>query len=378
MEYIAFGKTELKVSRFGMGCMRLPTVPDAKQMWDVDEPESIRMIHHAVDHGVNYFDTAYVYGPSEEILGRALKGDRRGKVLIATKLPASKYDEPEACLDEELTRLQTEAVDFYLLHGLGGESWVRAGERELLGFLEDMKRKGKIRHAGFSFHGSVELFKEIVDAFDWAMCQIELNYLNQDYQAGVTGLHYAAAKGIPVVIMEPLKGGLLARTVPADVRSLFNESGEDWTPAEWALRWLGNLPEVAVVLSGVSTMEQLEEDIDIFGRATPGCLSAEHLEVLRRARDLYEPKIKVACTGCGYCMPCPSDVNISLVFRQYNNIGLGESVQIQSSRYKRALVGNGRDASQCTECGQCEEACPQHLPIIEKLAEAHSVLGGGA
>ena len=377
MEYIEFGKTGLQVSRFGMGCMRPPTVEGAEDMWDVDEPEYIRMMHYAVDNGVNYFDTAYAYGPSEEILGKALAGGRREKVLIATKLPPSKYDDPEACLDEELERLQTDYVDFYLIHGLNDDSWANAQEKNLLGFLDDMKRKGKIRHAGFSFHSSVKTFKEILDSYDWAMCQIELNYLYKDYQAGVTGLKYAASKGVPVVIMEPLKGGLLSNTVPADVQQLFEESGEDWSAAEWALRWLGNQPEVSVVLSGVSNMAQLEEDIEIFSRSPVGCLSNSHLDVLDRARALYQPKINVGCTGCGYCMPCPENVNIWLVFRMYDNIGLGQPIDKQRGAYKRMLIDNGRDASKCIQCGKCEKACPQHIQIIEKLGQAHEVLAPG-
>jgi len=377
MEYVTFGKTGLEVSRFGMGCMRPPTVPDAQSMWDLDEPEYIRMMQHAVDNGVNYFDTAYVYGPSEEVLGKALKGGRREKVLIATKLPPTKYDDPEACLDEELARLQTDVVDFYLIHGLGVQSWAAAQEKGILAFLDDMKQKGKIRHTGFSFHAGVDTLKDIVDAYNWDMCQIELNYLDPNFQAGVTGLRYAAAKGLPVVIMEPLKGGMLTWGVPDDVRQLFAESGEGWTPAEWALRWLGNMPEVSVVLSGVSNMPQLEEDVEIFDRATPGCLSDEHLAVLDQVCKLYEPRIKVKCTGCGYCMACPANVNIPLVFRMYNRIGLGESVEVQSGSYARMLTANGRDPSKCTQCGKCEDACPQNLPIIEKLAEAHALLGGG-
>ncbi len=377
MQYVTFGSTNLKVSRFGMGCMRPPTVPDAKNMWDVDEPEFIRMIHHAVDNGVNYFDTAYAYGPSEELLGRALKGGRREKVLIATKIPATEYEDPEACLDEELARLQTDVIDFYLLHGLSETNWKKAREKNMLDFLDEMKHKGKIRNAGFSFHGGLEVFREIVDAYDWGICLIELNYLNRDYQAGITGLRYAAKKNVPVAIMEPLKGGLLSNTVPADVQQLFAESGENWSSAEWALRWLGNMPEVSLVLSGVSSMEQLEEDITIFDCAEPGCLSEKHQEIIRQACELYAPKINIGCTGCNYCMPCPFDVNIPLVFRMFNNIGLGQPVEKQSVGYKNMLTNNGRDASNCTECGECEAACPQHLPIIEKLAEAHGLLGSG-
>jgi uncharacterized protein len=376
MEYVTFGKTGLQVSRFGMGCMRPPTVPDAESIWDADVPEFTRMMQHAVDCGVNYFDTAYVYGASEEILGKALKDGRREKVLIATKLPAHKFDDVEACLDEQLARLQTDVVDFYLLHGLGAGSWKWGKEASILESLDEMKRKGKIRYAGFSFHASVELFSEILDAYDWDMCQIELNYLDPQYQAGLTGLRHAASKSVPVVIMEPLKGGLLAGAVPDDVQQLYAESGQGWTPAEWGLRWLGNMPEVSVVLSGVSSMEQLQEDIDIFGDAAPGCLTEAQSAAIDRARELYGPRIMVRCTGCGYCQGCPEKVNIWQIFRLWNALGVGESLETQRKRYAQMMVKNGRDASQCTQCGRCEKACPQHLPIIEKLAEAHAVLGG--
>ncbi len=371
MNYSKFGKTELEVSRFGMGCMRLPQLPDKS---GIDETEAIRMIRYAVDNGVNYFDTAYVYTGSEELLGKAMKDGYREKAVIVTKMFDTQYDTPEKCLDEQLSRLQMDEIDIYLFHGLGMRNWQRVKDLDLISFMEKMKQKGKIRHFGFSFHGGIDLFREIVDAYDWAMCMIEINYLDEHYPVGVEGLRYAAGKGLPVTVMEPLKGGLLTKHVPDDVRTVFDKSSVDWTPAEWGLRWVADFPEVAVVLSGVSTMEQLKENIKIFDQITTGCLSSDQKETLRHAQKLYHSKIKVRCTSCGYCLPCPANVEIPAIFRFRNRVSFGDSVERMGYVYRQFFVEKGMGADQCTECGKCEKVCPQHLSIIEKLKEAHAVL----
>ena len=373
MQYVKFPKLGIDVSRFGMGCMRFPKKIGGKGKSIIDEAESIKMVRHAIDNGVNYFDTAYAYGDSEKVLGKALGGGLREKVIIATKSPVfniEKSEEFEKYLEEELERLQTDHIDFYLLHGLGKKSWEKVKEFGLLEKLDRAREDGKIKYAAFSFHDNLELFKEIIGSYDWDMCQIQLNFMGEDYQAGVEGLKYAASKEIGVVIMEPLLGGLLGENVPQDIVDRWNQSGIIRSPAEWGFRWIADFPEAIVILSGVSTMEQLKEDIRIFEDAFPNSLTQKEIGVYTGIKKLYDSKIKVGCTGCAYCMPCPSGVNIPVVFRFYNNTFMGDPA-VYMKTYRSWLCASEMDASQCTECGKCEEECPQHIPIIDKLKEAH-------
>ena len=367
----------IRVSRFGMGCMRLPKTNDNSGNEVINEEEAIRMIKHAVDNGVNYFDTAYVYMGSEVVLGKALSGGLREKVMIATKSPVYHLKQKEdfgTIFEEELKRLRTDHIDFYLLHGLGKDGWEKAVKLGLLEKLDGLKKDGRIKYAGFSFHGDLKTFKEIIDYYNWDMCQIQLNFLQEDFQAGVEGLKYAAAKDIGVVIMEPLQGGLLGETVPKDIIEAWDSSGIKRPPAEWAFRWIADFPEATVILSGVSTMEQLAENIGIFESALPGSLSYDELKVYEKIKKLYREKLKVNCTGCAYCTPCPSGVSIPSVFRFYNNIYLDEDPYKWKNDYRSWLCKNESDASGCNECGQCEKLCPQHLSIIDKLKEAHEHL----
>ncbi len=378
MQYVSFGRNAFEVSRFGMGCMRLPVSRNAADADAVDEAHAVRMVQAAADAGVNYFDTAYMYhgGESEVVLGRALRDGYRGRVRVVTKLPNSKFATPEACLDEQLKRLGTDHLDLYLLHGLNVKTWAIAKERDLFSFLDRMKEKGKIRLAGFSFHDGTRLFKQIIDAYHWDACQIQLNFLDSGYQAGVEGMRYAAAKGISVVVMEPLRGGLFAQNIPDDVMAVWRSAPVQRTGAAWGLRWVADLPEVAVVLSGVSSMEQLEENLRLFQEPLVGCVLPGERALYARAQALYESKVKIACTACGYCMPCESGVAIPNVFRFYNSWALGGNLAGSRGAYKRMLTAHDSDASRCTECAACEEACPQNLPIINTLKEAHAILAG--
>ncbi len=344
----------------------------------VDETEAIRMIRRAVDGGVDYFDTAYGYhhGQSEVVVGRALRDGYRDRVHLVTKLPGSKFAAPEACLDEQLRKLQTDHLDLYLLHGLNVKSWAIAKERDLPSFLDRMKAKGKIRLAGFSFHDGTRLFKQIVDSYQWDACQIQYNFLDEGYQAGTEGLRHAASRGVSVVVMEPLRGGLLGQNVPDDVMAVWRSAAAQRSAAEWGLRWVADKPEVAVVLSGVSAMSQLDENMRLFNAPGGSWLAPGDLELFEKVKALYYAKLKIGCTACGYCMPCPSGVSIPNVFRSYNAWALGGSLAGGRNSYKRMLVSNNSDASQCTECGHCEEVCPQELPIIRTLKEAHEVLAG--
>ncbi|MFC2159421.1 aldo/keto reductase [Actinomycetota bacterium] len=377
MKYIKFPKLGIKTSRFGMGCMRLPKKIDNSGNEIIDEKESIRMIRHAVNNGINYFDTAFAYGDSEEILGKALSGGLRGKVLIATKSPIfskkiNNIEDFREILNEELKKLQTEYTDFYLLHNLNKETWRKTKKLGLLDELQKAKRENKIKYAGFSFHDDIDLFKEIIDSHKWDMCQIQLNFLGEEYQAGVEGLKYAASKGIGVVIMEPLLGGLLTESIPVEIIDTWKSSGFERTPAEWAFRWVADFPEAIVILSGVSTMEQLKENIEIFEHAIPGSLNEKEVQTYKKVKKIYDSKLKVGCTGCSYCLPCPSGVYIPGIFTQYNNAFIGGPEAVREG-YK-SFCTSKMDASQCSECGQCEDACPQHIPIIENLKEAHEHL----
>ena len=337
MQYVEFPGLGIEVSRFGMGCMRLPRTKgkDGKEI--IDEKEAVKMIRYAAENGVNYFDTAHAYPGSEAVLGKALSGGLREKVFIATKSPVfniKKEEEFETIFEKELERLQTDHIDFYLLHGLGKKNWETVKEFKLLNKLDALKKEGRIKYASFSFHDDLDTFKEIIDSYPFDMCQIQLNFLQEDFQAGVEGLKYAASKGIGVVIMEPLQGGLLGENVPEDIIKAWDSSGIKRTPAEWGFRWIADLPEATVILSGVSSMEQLKEDIKIFEDALPGSLTEGEHRAYEKIKDIYKEKLKVKCTGCAYCMPCPSGVNIPAVFRFYNNTFLGDD----PSRWKKPIV----------------------------------------
>jgi predicted aldo/keto reductase-like oxidoreductase len=380
MQYRKFEKLGFECSTFGVGCMRLPLQvnPDGTTSSEnINEQEAIRMIRHAIDNGVNYIDTAYGYhgGNSERLVGKALKDGYREKVKLATKLPvwlAKSYEDFDRLLNEQLEKLQTDHVDFYLLHALHKESWEKVRDMGVLGFLDKAVEDGRIKHAGFSFHDELPVFKDIIDSYDWKMCQIQLNILDENYQAGVEGLKYAGSKGIPVVIMEPLRGGKLAN-VSQDIKDIWNESETKRTPVEWAFRWLYNFPEVAVILSGVSTMEQLEDNLRIFDSAAPNCMTEQEMSLVKKVKAVYDSKIKVGCTGCEYCLPCPNGVSIPHIFSLYNEASMFGGEEGYQKRYSR-LVTEDKDASKCIECGNCESACPQNLEIIEKLKEANEAL----
>jgi len=377
MVYNKFGNICEKVSRFGMGCMRFPHTMNERGEDVIDEEETIRMIRHAIQEGVNYFDTAFTYPGSEEVLGKALKGGYREKVMIATKCPMHEirdYSDYQRVFSESLRRLDTNYVDVYLFHCLDRKGWEKVKSTNGLAFMEDMKKKGKTRAVGFSFHAEHELFREIIDAYPWDMCLIQMNILDRDHQAGVRGLEYAGQKGIPVIIMEPLKGGLLGGEPPQEVVSLLDSYHEKRSLAEWSFRWLYNRKEIKVVLSGVSSMDQLKDNIRIFNEAFTDVLSPSDEELLIKVKDIYGSKVKVGCTGCGYCMPCPRNVNIPEIFKVYNDSALSPWTEFGRTFYNLVAVSNGRDASKCISCRLCEKRCPQGIPIADRLREAHNAM----
>ena len=381
MKYVPFGKLGFEVSRYGLGCMRLPlkVQPDGSTSTEaIDEEAAIAMIRHAVDSGVNYFDTAHGYhgGNSKTLLGKALRGGYRERVLVASKLPAWNVETAadfERILDEHLVALETDYIDFWLLHAMNREYWEKLLKLNILEHLDAMVAKGKIRFPSFSFHDDLDVFKEILNAYDWKMCQIQYNLLDIDHQAGREGLHYAAAKGVPVVVMEPLKGGRLAGNVPQYILDRWATAEIRRSPQEWAFRWLADQPEVTVILSGASNMEQLKDSIEIFTTAAVNGLSDAERRLVDEVRHLYESRINVDCTACEYCLPCPADVAIPRIFALFNEGSMYENRAEVRKQYAK-LVDEGNSAERCIACGNCESVCPQSLTIIKDLKAAHAAL----
>lgn len=377
MKYRTFGRLDWQPSALGFGAMRLPTIGgDAAQ---IDEPEATRMIRYAIDHGVNYFDTAYPYhqGHSERVLGRALRDGYRERIKLATKMPAwlvKSADDFDRFLDEQLEKLQTPFIDFYLLHGLRAERWQTVRDLGVREWAERKIAEGKIGRLGFSFHDSFEVFSQILNEYDgWAMCQIQYNYMDEQHQAGVRGLHLAAERGLAVVVMEPLRGGLLAGPPPASVQALWATAPVQRAPADWGLQWLWNQPEVSVALSGMSTMQQVQENIASAERSTAGPLSAEELALVGRVRDQYRALSPIPCTDCKYCQPCPNNVAIPRIFDLYNMAVMYNAPDRARRAYEHWLREEER-ANCCLECGECESKCPQGIQIIEWLGKADAYL----
>jgi len=380
VKYRKFGKLDWEVSVLGFGVMRLPLLGEDPA--SVDEPEAIRMLRYAIDHGVNYLDSGYLYhaGKSEGIIAKALQDGYRERVRVATKLPA-RIVESEKDFDryfnEQLGRLQTEKLDFYLLHGLNAESWHKLRDFGIIRWVEKKMAEGKFSHLGFSFHDDYEVFKEIIDAYDnWTLCQVQYNFMDENYQAGRRGVEYAAAKGLAIVVMEPLRGGKLARKPPEAVAKVWETAKEKRSPVEWALSWVWNQPEISVVLSGMSTMEQVVQNVEIAGRSSPGMLTTEDLDLIARAREAYRGLVPVPCTGCGYCMPCPNGVEIPHIFQIYNDSVMYDDVEAGRMFYQSGMMLQPEQlADNCMECGECLEACPQYIPIPDWLKKAHELLG---
>ncbi len=368
-------QTGRPISLLGYGCMRF-----TRKGAGIDLEKAEREVLAAIGAGVNYFDTAYIYPGSEAALGEILDRNHcRDQVRIATKLPqylVRGKGDFERYFSEELRRLRTDHVDFYLMHMLTDvESWHKleaAGVRE---WLDAKRAAGQIGQVGFSFHGNTEMFKKLLEVYPWNFCQIQYNYLDEHSQAGRAGLEAAAAKGLPVIIMEPLRGGKLVNLLPPEAKRLFAESPRGWTPAEWALRWLWDQPAVTCVLSGMNDLEMIEENCRIADEVQPGALTKEDFALLERVKTAIQQRVKAPCTGCGYCMPCPKGVDIPGAFRCYNEMftehkrtGRREYWQVVGLRKEPAF------ATQCVGCGKCESHCPQHLPIRALLKEADRAL----
>jgi predicted aldo/keto reductase-like oxidoreductase len=378
MQYRKFGKLDWQPSALGFGAMRLPIV-DGKSD-HIDQDEATRMIRGAIDQGVNYVDTAYGYhGKMSEIaVGIALKDGYRQKVHLATKLPVWLVNESgdfDRLLDEQLAKLQTDHVDFYLMHSLDRNRWRNiVVKHELLKRTEAAVADGRIRYIGFSFHDNLEAFKEIIDGYDhWTFCQMQYNFMDIANQAGTVGLQYAASKGLGVVIMEPLLGGKLARKIPA-IEAIWNTAEQKRTPADWALQWIWNQPEPSVVLSGMSTWDQVQENLASADRSRVGQLTATELDLIAKVRQKYKELSPIPCTACEYCLPCPNGVAIPRNFATYNAVGMYNDPEYGYNEYKMWIPDEAK-AAQCIQCQECESKCPQHIPISEWMPVVDGVLG---
>jgi predicted aldo/keto reductase-like oxidoreductase len=345
---------------------------------NINEDEAIRMIRHAIDRGVNYVDSAYLYhqGKSEVVLGKALKDGYREKVRVATKSPMmiiKKTGDFDRILEEQLDRLQIDHIDYYLLHGLSKKSWELVKSLNLLNRAEAAVKDGRIGYIGFSFHDSYDVFEEIINGYDgWTFCQIQYNYMDVEHQAGIKGLKLAASKGLAVSVMEPLLGGKLANP-PKAIGELFEGAGKKHTPADLALQWVWNQPEVSVVLSGMSTMAQVEENLNSADASGVNSLGAEELKLVENVRVRYLERTAIPCTGCSYCMPCPNNVEIPRNFKIYNDGIVHDDLQSARGTYLRFLEEKSR-AGACVQCRACEEKCPQKIPISQWMPKVHEAL----
>ncbi|MFC1898930.1 aldo/keto reductase [Chloroflexota bacterium] len=358
--------------------MRLPNIGGDRS--NINEPEATRIVRYAIDHGVNYLDSGYSYngGNSEFFMGRVLKDGYRDKVRIATKLPIRLVESAQdfdRYLNEQLEKLQTN-IDFYLFHGLSRRSWRRMQEFGLLKWAEEKMTQGKFGHLGFSFHDDFDAFKEIVDGYDnWTLTQIQYNYMDINFQAGQRGLEYAADKGLAVVVMEPLRGGRLTMELPAHIKEIWQAARNKRTPADWAFSWVYNQPGVAVALSGMNTMEQVVENLEIADMTSVNMLTDDDINTIAKVRTAFNNLSPVPCTGCAYCLPCPNGVDIPRIFSLYNDALIYNNPQQGQARYRNQdFIPKEQRADHCLECGECIIACPQNIDIPDVLKKAHDIL----
>ncbi|MDR1292903.1 MAG: aldo/keto reductase [Clostridiales Family XIII bacterium] len=369
MQYRLDPKSGNKLSALGFGCMRFP------RGISIDLAKSEKLVIEAVEKGVNYFDTAYIYGGSEDTLGEILhKNDLRGKIYLATKLPHGKcksYEDFDKYFNEQLRRLHTDYIDYYLIHNVTDmDAWRAATGIGLEKWIDEKKESGQIRQIGFSFHGAQADFLRLLDAYPWEFCQIQYNYMNENYQAGRPGLQKAHEMGLPVIIMEPLLGGKLASGMPKKIANLLSEASPGVTPAALGLKWIWDQPEATVVLSGMNAPEQLADNLKTAETATVGALTAGELAAIEKAKVLFEESYKTPCTGCNYCMPCPHNVNIPGCFAAYNASyanGFVTGMQQYMTSTNVLHESGGLRSSNCVKCGVCEQKCPQHIKIPDEL-----------
>ncbi len=385
MQYRTMPNSDEKLSALGFGCMRLPSRSGKSSMVSkIDNEEALRQIRLAIDNGVNYLDTAYIYhlGASESFLGQyVLKDGYREKVNIATKLPCMAIRKKESfheIFEKQLAKLQVDTIDYYLLHSLNGDLWKKMLSLGVTDFMDQIRKQGKVRHMGFSFHGSKEDFITIVDGYDWEFVQIQYNIVDENFQAGISGLEYAHSKGLGIIVMEPLRGGSLVGKIPPEAQKLYDNAPVKRSPAEWALRWVWNHPAVTVVLSGMNTEENIKENIRVACEALPGNLTQSDLVMIDQVRKSY--LMKVGCTGCGYCMPCPAGIDIPGAFKTLNDYHTFSKFMPKMNHMINAGIrtedGKSHWTNGCKNCGICEKKCPQGVQIRESFKLVQKDLEG--
>lgn len=376
MLYRKIEKNGDELSVLGYGCMRLPQTNKGEPGFSfgkIDEDRARNQIYGAIDKGVNYIDTAMMYhnGASETFLGKILSDGYRDKIHVTSKLLhvyVNTREDMDILLNSQLAKLKTDHLDYYLLHALNRTVWEKLKSLGALDFLEAAKKDQRIKNAGFSYHGDPETFKEIIDAYDWPVCQIQYNFLDELNQAGKQGLKYAAKKNVGIIVMEPLRGGKLVGKIPTAIKEIWEEADHKRTPAEWALRWVWNHPEVSVVLSGMNEEDHIKENIQVANEAHPLSLNSAELELIKKVKKKYNELMKIGCTGCNYCMPCPNGVNIPSCFDYYNSSYLFENRFMNNMLYF-SFLAESELASRCQNCGECEEKCPQELSIQQLLEQ---------
>ena len=371
MQYRIIKKTGEEVSSLGYGAMRLP-LKNGK----IDRQKASELIYHAIDNGVNFIDTAYLYGDSEKFLGEILQGEYRDKVKICTKLPSihvRKYEDMEYFLDEQLKRLQTDCIDYYLVHSVDLKTVNKLLKKGLIEFLNKAKSEGKVKHVGFSYHGVKEEFDLLIDGYDWDVVMVQYNYFDENVQASVEGIEYAASKGMGVFVMEPLKGGILAGKMPKEAEEIFAKADSNKTTAQWAMQWVLNNRNVSCVFSGMNSMDQLDDNLAVADTTSPMSMTFEELETVELVKRVMKNALKINCSPCGYCMPCPRGVNIPECLKIYNekylfdHKGFINESFMDYYQYVGGIMGKAGNAGLCNGCGKCLRKCPQKLDIISEL-----------
>ena len=371
MHYRQVRKTGDEISPLGFGAMRLP-LKNGK----IDRLKARELIFTAIDNGVNFIDTAYLYGDSEKFLGEILTDEYKSKVRICTKLPSinvRKYEDMENFLTEQLQRLNVDCIDYYLIHAVDLKSFNRLVKKNLIKFINNAKTDGKIKNIGFSYHGPKEEFEKVVDGYDWDVVMVQYNYFDENVQASVEGIEYAASKGMGIFVMEPLKGGILAGKMPRDAEDIFKKANPDKSTAQWALQWVLNNRNVTCVLSGMNSLDQIKENLEIANSTTPLSMSFEEMETVELVKRVMRNSLKINCSTCGYCMPCPQGVNIPECIKIYNekylfgHNGLFNQSLIDYYQYVGGIMGNSGNAGKCNGCGKCLRKCPQKLDIIYEM-----------
>ena len=384
MQYRQMPRGKDRLSALGFGCMRLPTYFGGVGSAAIDREKAAALVRGAIDQGVNYLDTAWPYhlGASESFLGDFVLTDGyREKVFLATKLPCFLIRKTEAMqniFDKQLQKLNTDYIDYYLAHSLDATSWLSMKALGIIGFMDKLKSEGKVRHMGFSFHGKKEDFMQIVDDYPWDFVQVQYNILDEHFQAGIEGIQYAAKKGMGVIVMEPMRGGTLVDKIPSEVKRIYEGSGYNRTAADWAFRWIYNNPDVTVVLSGMSTKAQVDENVQVASESLPNGMSDDELAIVKTVKETYHRLLTVGCTGCAYCMPCPAGIDIPGALKNLNNYHMFKKSSAKFAHLRFAgvstLDGKAHWTSACIDCGKCEDKCPQGVPVRKTFLQVQKEL----